>query len=131
MCPTWPPLSWMPRFARVHIYCFYARATFSSDSRLSFVWLDSLICPGRYLQNARARREGHLADVSKRELVDFKREQYHQAWDIRTLGKAEVEGGQQWRQQENQGASHLATTTGIMPASLLPWRWSWQLMFPC
>ena len=31
--------------------------------------------------------------MSKRELVDFKREQYHEAWDIRAVGKADAEDG--------------------------------------
>ncbi|EFN51818.1 hypothetical protein CHLNCDRAFT_59780 [Chlorella variabilis] len=76
------------------ICCSGARSTITADlSRVEEQGVSNLASAFLDAQNARARREGHLADVSKRELVDFKREQYHQAWDIRTLGKAEVEDG--------------------------------------
>jgi hypothetical protein len=43
-------------------------------------------------QNARARREGRLAPVAKRELADFKDEGCHAAWDIRAVGREEAGG---------------------------------------
>ncbi|KAL4853981.1 Glutamate-1-semialdehyde 2 [Chlorella vulgaris] len=70
------------------ICCSGARSTITADlSRVEEQGVSNLAAAFMDAQNSCARREGRLASVAKREVVDFKHERYHDAWDIRTVGK--------------------------------------------